>query len=194
MEKLTKQLILQDLIDHEGCVTWLYCDTRGLVTIGIGNLVKMASDAEALPLSHGDTGLEATSEEKRQAHRAVMTAFRDGRPAIYYAEVSDLRITKEFAHELLNQRLEGAFLPALRRRFPEFDQWPQQAQRVAVDMIYSLGERGLVERFPHFVHACRIQDWGLAAQHCTRASGRTPDGGLGRRNLWALFMFKELTQ
>jgi GH24 family phage-related lysozyme (muramidase) len=175
---------LSDLCAHEGCTTWLYCDTRGFVTIGIGHLVSTASDAVALPLKRPD-GSDGTDFEKAAAWEAARAAYDDEEPepATSYEGCSDLRISTDFAHGILAAQLTGTFLPALASMFPDFAAFTTQARRALVDMIYNLGAGGL-GRFPTLIRACNVRDWATAAQQCHRR------GGSQARNDWTRSMFE----
>ena len=50
-----------DLEAHEGCCQWLYCDSRGFVTVGIGNLVASAVSPSWPPNGIGTTPRRAES-------------------------------------------------------------------------------------------------------------------------------------
>lgn len=56
--------------DFEGFTTWLYCDNKGLVTIGIGNLVDPIETALGLPFVTMD-GLPADRTRLKNAWNAV---------------------------------------------------------------------------------------------------------------------------
>ena len=177
-----------DLAEWEGETTWLYCDVRGLVTIGIGNLVKDADACAALPLAHalllpdGSPAPEVTEDNKRDAYCRVLNAFNSPKSANAYRAISDLRLTEGFVAQLVGQRLETEFYPGLLRLCPSFDGFPLSARRALVDMAYNLGVHGLSE-FPHLLEACNAGDWAEAARQCHRTSCRES------RNLWTAQMF-----
>jgi GH24 family phage-related lysozyme (muramidase) len=196
MDTELEKLLIQDLTLNEGEVPWMYCDVKGLVTVGIGNLVKTPEVAVELPFCHLANQKPASDEEKHAAWAKVHRLYEQSQSALMhtsvklsaqaYRAVTDLRLPLDASSELLARRLRAEFLPAARRVFQDFDQWPQTVQRAVVDMTYSLGEHGLVSKFPSFVAACRIQDWQEAAKQCMRESGRRSDGSLGRRNEWTM--------
>jgi len=187
-------LILQAVVDletYEGFVSWLYCDDRGFVTVGIGNLVRSPDDAVALPMHWKDTGKTATDEEKRAAWIAVNDAFRKTAGAVHYRRCSDLRITNAFALELVKQRLQSEFLPALRKLYHSFDTWPKSAKRAEIDMVYNLGVHGL-SKFANHVAALQRGDFTTAAAECVRSEpGATAAICRKPRNKWAVRMFDQ---
>lgn len=185
------KLVLEDLLEHEGCVPWLYCDSRGLVTIGVGNLVKTERDVVNLPLHHLNTGVVATDEEKVASWRRVHESYSKGASAEAYRKHTDLRITREYATERVRERVTTEFLPAMHRLFHSFDSWPWSAQRAALDMVYSLGVRGMdgISHYPDMVAAGQRGDFAGMARECVRSSGRRAPSkgdpeGLGPRNIW----------
>jgi GH24 family phage-related lysozyme (muramidase) len=188
-----------DLEEHEGCTTWLYCDRRGLVTVGLGNLVSTPGACVALPFAHKKTGLAATDEQKAAAWQAVKHAFdvKNVRPAMYYTPLTDLRLTRDFAYSLMGSRLKAEFLPALRHVCPGFDGFPEPARRALVDMIYSLGIGAFTPaHWPSLLAACNSipPNWAntlddgtcdpkSAAAQCHR------NGGTETRNDWTAQCF-----
>ena len=178
----------QDLEAFEGCTTWMYADTRGLVTIGIGNLVENTDACAALPFVHalllpdGSPAPPVTEDDKRNAYCKVLNAFDSPKSANAYRFVTDLRLTQAFVAELVAQRLEAEFYPGLLRLCPGFDGFPLPARRALVDMAYNLGIGGL-GKFPHLLTACNAGDWAEAARQCHRSSCRET------RNIWTAQCF-----
>jgi GH24 family phage-related lysozyme (muramidase) len=166
-----------DLVGWEGNKPFMYVDTRGYVTTGIGNKLSSAQEALALPWRHKGTGLPATSAEIRAAFEHVQqkyAAFRTAHPdaeklpgARYYEHATDLVLPPGKANELANSRIED-FLQSLRKLLPGFDAYPAPAQRALVDMIYTLGPKGLEKKFPTVVASCRAGDFMTAARFCHR--------------------------
>jgi GH24 family phage-related lysozyme (muramidase) len=167
-----------DLVRWESNKSFMYVDTRGFVTTGIGNKLSNSQEAIALSWQHKTTGLPATSAEVGTAFervRATYVEFRNQNPdpkasasASHYEQATDLVLPPGKATELANARLRDDFLPKLQRIFPGFDRYPLPAQRALVDMIYTLGAKGLETKFPTLVAACRRGDFATAANHCHR--------------------------
>lgn len=184
---------VEDIRRHEGCVLWLYCDVRGFVTVGIGNLVRSPDHAASLPFEH-DGEVVATADEKRAAFIAVQDAFRPGLAASAYAHLTTIRMPLDYAVSLLESRLEHEFLPGVARVFHDCESWPLSARRAVVDMAYSLGIDGLVSGYPKFTGACLAQDWAAAADEChRRRKGEVASDPetWGPRNRWTRQMLLE---
>lgn len=175
-----------DLVAFEGCVTWLYCDVRGFVTIGIGNLVGLPKTSAALPLRHPD-GRPAIPGEAETAWAHVTDAYRKDRLAAYYKACSDLRITVDDAKSMVARRLESEFIPGIKRICHDFDAWPLPARQAIVDMAYNLGVGGLA-KFVRLIAACQGQDWASAAAYCHRATSREA------RNAWTAQRFLDASR
>lgn len=166
----------------EGETRYMYLDTRGLVTTGIGHMLKTADAATKLPWHHKKTGLPATPAEVKQVFDKLRTSwaeFRHENPkgpntfeAAHYEKVSDLELPEGFARQDALARLQHDFLPKLRSVFPGFDSYPMPAQKAIVDMAYNLGIGKLRDGFPKFVALCRDGEFGLAAPQSHRSSSR----------------------
>jgi GH24 family phage-related lysozyme (muramidase) len=178
---MTPSDYFDDLEAHEGFTTWLYCDVRGLVTVGIGNLVASPQACAELPFQRHD-GTGATLDEKCDAWMRVHNAFDKSKAAIYYQAFSDVRLTEDFVRSLVSQRLEREFLPGIVRLCPRFETFPLPARRALVDMAYNLGVGGL-GMFSHMLAACNAGDWEMAANQCHRSTCRES------RNAWTAQMF-----
>jgi GH24 family phage-related lysozyme (muramidase) len=182
---------LQDLIAHEGVIPWLYCDIKGLPTIGIGNLAGTEQAFVALPMVH-QGGAHATDEEKRDVYARTLGAFAKGMTAMGYRCRSDLRLDHNDTLSLVTKRLETEFIPGIKAVCHDFDEWPLAARRATVDMGYSLGVHGLVHGHPSLVAALQARDWATAAGEChRRKDGEDPKDPTtwGTRNAWTRKMY-----
>jgi GH24 family phage-related lysozyme (muramidase) len=190
-----------DLLRWENDKPFMYADTRGFVTTGIGNKLANAQQAIALPWLHSRTGQPATPAEVLAAFERVRARYAELRRddpeakksagAGYYEQTSDLVLPPGATSALAIGRLERDFLPGLRRLFPAFDAYPLPAQRALVDMIYTLGESGLKTKFPTVVTACRDGNFAKAAAYCHRRAQPNEHRQGDERNIWTRNMFLE---
>lgn len=157
-----------DLARWEGFTTWLYLDTRGLVTVGIGNLLRDVQACRALPWQVD--GRQAATAEVDAAWTAVR-AQQPARAASSYASATRIRLTQGEVLALAERRLTGEFLPGLRRLYPGWDTFPAPAQRALLDMAWNLGLGGLA-KFRHLAGAVSARDWAAAARSCGRITSR----------------------
>jgi GH24 family phage-related lysozyme (muramidase) len=173
--------LVAELMHMEGNVGHMYLDTKGLVTTGIGNLVKTPEAARKLPWVDTETGKPATPEQIDQAF-ATVHGMNKGLKAGEYGGATTLRLSTNVVRDLALGRLDREFLPGLRRQFPHFDSYPAPAQRALVDMIYSMGEGGIA-RYHNLRAVCEAGDWTAAAGECHRKDGRNS------RNAWTSNQF-----
>ncbi len=125
----------------EGEVNHLYVDVKGLVSIGVGHLVDPLAYAIQLPLKRSD-GTLASRDEIVADWAAVKNGpdfARLGHRAA--ARVVRLHLTKEDLGALLLAKLDQNDT-VLRRRFPDFETWPSDAQLAAHSLSWACG--------PHF--------------------------------------------
>lgn len=134
---------LTDLEKWEGLITWPYLDTKGLVTVGIGNMIPTVDRAFLIPWTTTG-GRRATVPEIRAAW-AKLKAAKPAMGSRAYLAITPLRISRSFARELARRRVENEFVPALRQLYPAFDSFPSSAKAALLDMIYSLGKAGLAK-------------------------------------------------
>jgi len=174
---------VQALYRWEGRITWMYLDTRGLVTTGIGNLLKTSADALKLPWMKVD-GSSALTEQVNLTYVTVSN-MKPGMPARNYK--LDLTLSDQTVGLLASTRLGTEFLPGLHRLFPGFDTYPLLARTVLVDMAYNLGISG-IGRFSHLIAACTSRDWLAASNACSVKTSRP------ERNDWRKAQFQAAAQ
>jgi hypothetical protein len=182
---------LPALLAHEGSTTWIYRDTVGYATVGIGNLLHDADDAAALPFYNATEGRPATPDEIRREFVRVMSCQRGMRASAYRAIKLTPRIelTAYAVNELALRRLATEFLPGIRKLCPGFDAFPGPAQECLTDrgILESAAPRAQGNR-PIRLPSPRRATWGSAeaAEHCRVSTcGRTesvaPGTPVGRR-------------
>jgi GH24 family phage-related lysozyme (muramidase) len=170
---------LAKLKEFEGCVPWMYRDTVGKVTVGVGLMLPDAKAALALPFFLG--ARPATPEEIASDYARV-DALSLGRASTFYKAPTSLELTQPAIDAKLRSVLEG-FEATLRTQFPHYDTLPDGVKMALLDMIYNLGPAGLFHGFPHLVAAVQTGAWAQAAEHCMR---RGPGPA---RNAWTRQQF-----
>lgn len=164
----------------EGRVSHAYLDVRGLVTVGVGNLIDPFSLALSLPWQHPD-GTPATADEVALDWRRVKslphywTAWRyaGSRPLVLSDEAIDALVMRQLH---ANARILAAF-------FPDFATFPPPAQQALLSLAWACGagsERPGVTspEWPRLQAAVRRRAWLEAADQCairsTRNAGVVP--------------------
>ncbi len=170
---------LEKLKEFEGCVPWMYRDTVGKVTVGVGLMLPDAQAAQTLPFLLNNR--PATPEEIT-AEYARVDAMTLGKAAAFYRIPASLELSQQTIDARLLSVLLG-FEADLRGEFPRYDAFPDAIKMALLDMIYNLGPAGLFHGFPHLVAAIQSGNWSLAADHCTRR------GPAPARNNWTKQQF-----
>jgi hypothetical protein len=166
---------------HEGNIAHMYLDTKGLVTIGIGNLIDPISLALTLPFQFKAnnragiaSGKAATVKEieaewlslKNNPNRLVL--IRSGASAS--ARVTDLELSPASRQRLFDC-VTNAHEVQLTTYFAGFPNWPGDAQLAVMAMAWGLGMY-FPPKFPKFTAACQAQDFDAAAKECNISSWR----------------------
>jgi GH24 family phage-related lysozyme (muramidase) len=170
---------LTKLKEFEGCVPWMYRDTVGKVTVGVGLMLPNATSAQALPFMCG--ARSATAEEIALEYARV-DAMPAARAAAFYKSPTSLELSQQTIDAKLTAVLQG-FEADLRAQFPHYEGLPDGIKLALLDMIYNLGPAGLFKGFPHLVTAVQAGAWKQAAEHCTRR------GPSAARNEWTREQF-----
>jgi GH24 family phage-related lysozyme (muramidase) len=170
---------LAKLKEFEGCVPWMYRDTVGKVTVGVGLMLPDAAAAQALPFV---VDTRAATLEEIAAEYARVDAMAMGRASSFYKIPGSLELTQQTIDAKLSSVLAG-FEADLKTEFPHYDALPDGVKMALLDMIYNLGPAGLFKGFPHLVAAVQTGAWAQAAEHCIR---RGPGAA---RNNWTRQQF-----
>lgn len=154
------------IIREEGSISHMYLDTRGFVTVAVGQLLPTVESAQKLDFIHRDTGVRADAAEIALDYQTVRLQPA-GKIASFYKPFTKLDLPEHEIVALLNQRI-GEFEADLRTDFPDFDNFPEAAKLGLMDMVFNLGNAGLVNKFPIFTKAAQAQNWAVCALECQR--------------------------
>jgi hypothetical protein len=155
-------------VPFEGVVHWMYLDVKGLVTIGVGNLIDPVDHAARLPFEYeGQPGSRASGDEIIAAW-AEVKARQDMRLRSYreFQSFNNLRLSDDAIATLVDRRLleQEAFL--IQHHFPDFENWCADAQLGCLSMTWAMGAN-FPARFVRFKQACLNEDWETAKTECT---------------------------
>ena len=152
----------------EGSISHMYLDTRGFVTVGVGNMMKTATEAQARPFVRRDNGTAASDEEIAADFDAVhVRPYGQAYAAGSFKDHTMLDLPGSEIDALLDRRIAG-FEAGLRDDFSGYDDYPDRARLGLIDMAFNLGNLGLVTKFPTFTNAARHGDWETCAKECRR--------------------------
>jgi len=165
----------------------MYLDIKGLVTVGVGNLVDPAELAQALPFRFknqpgvASPGSPATPDQIAAEWRSLKNT--PGLAAMSYTacgSITQLELSDDSINSLLLDRVtvNESFLKR-QQWFQDFDTWPADAQLGLSSMAWAMGPAG-PGAFPHFSAACKSFDFNTAAADCRMNEAGNP--GLIPRN------------
>jgi GH24 family phage-related lysozyme (muramidase) len=163
----------------EGAIPWMYLDTRGYVTVGVGLMLPNAAAAQKLPFMIGS---RAATADEISAEYARVEAMPMGRPALHYHVVNGLVLEKAEIDSLLRTVLAG-FEGEIRAKLTGYDGFPDSVKLALLDMAYNLGPVGLLHGYPTLITAVEAGNWSKAAASCFR------HGPGAARNQWTQQMF-----
>lgn len=158
----------------EGSIPWMYLDTRGNVTVGVGLMLADAAAACKLPFVHGS---RPAAESEIVAEFMRIHAMPMGRPAVFYRREGELELAKEEIDSLLRTVLVG-FEGELRAKIRGYDGFPDSVKLALLDMAYNLGPVGLLKGYPTLIAAIEAGNWTKAAANSFR------HGPGAARNQW----------
>ena len=151
--EFTDKLIAM-LSAHEGRKAWMYSDTAGNVTVGVGHLIPNQDAATLLGFTDA-SGNPALEDDVINGWNYVKVSHQ-GYAALTLPDVAiDNLLMGDVAH----------FYPVLIQTFPDFMDYPEPAQLGLYDMVFNLGS---FAKFPRFTAAVLSQNWTLAAAECQR--------------------------
>jgi GH24 family phage-related lysozyme (muramidase) len=166
---------LAQLKSFEGCVPWMYRDTVGRVTVGVGLMLPNAAAACALPFQTAEGA--ATTAEQIAAEFARVEALPMGKLPSFYRAAESLVLPESVIDAKLSAVLTG-FEATLRAHLAGYDALPDGVKMALLDMAYNLGPEGLLKGYPKMIHAVETGAWAEAAAECAR-------GGINAaRNAW----------
>ncbi len=193
--------------DIEGRVDYMYLDIKGLVTIGVGNLidVETASDTKNLKrvmeelltlpfvykkghLNAGKPASRADIEAEWKLVKSKQEKAKEG--ALAFVNITKLELKKEAINAMAFKKA-GAMEKELKvdRPFWDFDKWPADAQLGLLSMAWALGAPKIGNGWPNFKAACGKQDFDTAAKHSHILDANNP--GVTPRNTANLRLFKK---
>ena len=170
---------LAQIKEFEGVVPWMYLDTVGKVTVGVGLMLVSEVAAHALPFLSGERA--ATVEEIGRDFLRV-SAMKKGQLASFYTASNGLRLPADVIDERLRGALIG-FEGYLRSHMAGYDSFPDAAKLALLDMSYNLGPGRFFSEYGRLVQAVERGDWKGAAA----ASARR--GPSAARNRWTRQQF-----
>lgn len=156
-----RRQIVRKLIEFEAPLNYMYLDTKGLVTVGIGHQIFSAEDAQQIPFLDGANKPVSKEEIKRQFD-LLKGSFLPNYKATSYKSLTSIHISEETMADLMDANLQDCDRQ-LRLLFPGFDRYPSNVRLVLFDMAFNGGVGSLKGGYPKFVDAIKRGNWRAAA-------------------------------
>ncbi len=162
------QSLLPSLKTHEGDKDFMYVDSKGNVTTGVGFLLANEDAAVDYPFVDFDDN-PATEEQKRAEWRLIASKYDKSvsHSADWYEDFTELYLQQDSIDAKLRDVVESDFT-ALSRAFSGYGSFPSAARIAIHDMYYNLGGTGLREKFPSLMKAIAQTNWTNAADESHR--------------------------
>lgn len=171
------------LKSFESCVSFMYLDTTGNVTVGVGHMIGSCADAQALAFILRQGGAAATAAQIASDYNSV-AAQQKGMLYTHYQQFTSLDMAANAMDALLDADIAHV-VANIKRWFPAFDGFPNPAKNALLDMAFNLGLPGLPLKFPHLTVAANRGDWNTCANECQRI------GIQDSRNDWTKQQFEQ---
>jgi GH24 family phage-related lysozyme (muramidase) len=165
----------------EGVIPHMYLDIKGLVTVGVGNLIDPVDSATALPFRFKNKpGIATTGAPASKAQIAAeWQKLKNNRNLAHAGHcacepITDLELDDDAVNTLIAQRLTAneTFLKR-QQPFKQFDLWPGDAQMALLSMAWAMGPAGALN-FHKFCASCEKLDFAAAALQCKMNEAGNP--------------------
>ena len=184
-EKARRELLNSFTIQlhkFEGSVPWMYLDTGGVVTVGVGCQLSTPSSARGLPFLD-PSGIPANAGEILRNYEQVLK-MEPGMKPEFYRTPSSVLLAETTISSLLMRRVKECDADLGSSYSFGYGSAPQPAKLALLDMLFTLGPHGLFRGFPELMTDVQHTDWAAAALHCHRK------GVSKERNAWTAAQFK----
>jgi hypothetical protein len=142
----------------EGVEYNLYADIKGLVTIGVGNLVDPVELALDLPLRTPDGSMASRADIAAEWDRVKHDPQAARQGASYAEQITALRLDQDGLRAIVEAKLDQV-AGAMAGRFPGFSSWPANAQLAVLSWAWATGGGG----FPNLAASLDAEDWSTAS-------------------------------
>lgn len=161
-----KNKVRSKLKREEGCLSHMYLDTRGYVTVGVGHMMPSVKSAKKLKFILRSSGKLATPDQISDDFTNVKNA-EPGRIASSYKPLTKLDLPDSEVDIILDKQIDE-FESALKNHFSNYYRFPHSAQHALLDMAFNLGAQGLLKKFPKLIANAEKENWDECANECRR--------------------------
>jgi GH24 family phage-related lysozyme (muramidase) len=150
---------------YEGKINYMYLDSKGYVTVGVGHLLKDLASAQKLSFKKSNNML-ASKDEIKADYEAVKKQPKN-RLASFYKKHVKLKLSDLDINTLTNKHIDN-FESELKRIFPQFSTYPSEVRLALFDIIFNVGMTDLNNKWPGLKKAVKAKDWSEAAKESNR--------------------------
>jgi GH24 family phage-related lysozyme (muramidase) len=150
---------------YEGKINYMYLDSKGYVTVGVGHLLKDLASAQKLSFKKSNNML-ASKDEIKADYEAVKKQPKN-RLASFYKKHVKLKLSDLDINTLTNKHIDN-FESELKRIFPQFSTYPSEVRLALFDIIFNVGMTDLNNKWPGLKKAVKAKDWFEAAKESNR--------------------------
>lgn len=170
----------------EGALNFLYLDKLGIPTTAYGNALFSTAAMCALPWRHAD-GTFASRDEMIAEYSTIQNLKGKTSPkGVLWTEcgggafgpMTRLHLDSEGITTLVQRTIQMDDA-AMARKFPDWEEWPANAQLAIHSLVWACGTG---YRFPKMDAALRARDFGAAAREIEMTPESNPGNDLTRRN------------
>jgi hypothetical protein len=162
---INQNVFLQHLKDPnvENFLPYMYQDSEGNVTVGIGHLLRTADDATPLNFIKLGPNVGATAIHIEKAFDRVKRAPVGGNTvAAAFEKLTHIRISEAEAEMRALDKMNEFLGFITQTYFPEFHTFPVLAKMGHLDLAYTSGAEGSRKKYKRFAAAVDRRDWKQA--------------------------------
>lgn len=155
-------MLIDDIASEEGMIPYIYLDSRGNPTCGVGMLLTTASDVDRFRWTDQT---QARQDYKNALALVAAGSYGPAWPASRYAKLMRARMLDSregLADQLAT--IEGCLV----RQWYGYNILPPGVQEAMVDMAFNLGVNGLVKGYPKMIAHLGIGQYAQAAKESHR--------------------------
>lgn len=166
MVSATEKTILRAKMEkYEGKFSYMYLDSKGFITVGVGHLLKDLASAQKLNFKKSNN--RPASKDEIKADYAAVKQQPKNRLASFYKKYVKLKLLEADIITLTNKHIDS-FEVELNRIFPDFSTYPSEVRLSLFDIIFNVGMTDLNHKWPSLKKAVKAKDWSTAAKESNR--------------------------
>nr|MBQ0090990.1 hypothetical protein [Candidatus Enterousia merdequi] len=162
---LTKDL-KQEILKFEGLKLNFYLDSKGILTIGIGQNVSNFNDFKNLNILDKRTGNPLTTNQKSDLYSQIIQDISNH--TFHERNYYNLEISKNDIYTQFDKMLEKSY-EELEKKIESFNSFPTSVKQALVDMQFNMGNKKFSDdTWPKLFTAINNRDWKTAAQEASQ--------------------------